>query len=92
MFNPWVGKIHREENGYPLQYSCLESSIDREAWQATVHVVTKRWTQLTQLSSSNSSSRISKKLLILNVFVVVHSLRFAKVYVLFIDEAIAKCF
>ena len=28
------------ENGYPLQYSCLENSMDREASQATVHGVT----------------------------------------------------
>ena len=26
-----------ERNGYPLQYSCLKNSMDREAWQATVH-------------------------------------------------------
>ena len=30
-----------EENGNPLQYSCLEKSMDREAWPATVHGVTK---------------------------------------------------
>ena len=30
-----------EGNGYPLQYSCLENSMDREAWQATVHGVTE---------------------------------------------------
>ena len=30
-----------EGNGNPLQYSCLENSMDREAWQATVHGVTK---------------------------------------------------
>ena len=28
-------------NGYPLQYSYLENSMDREAWWATVHGVTK---------------------------------------------------
>ena len=28
----------------PLQYSCLENSMDREAWQATVHGVTKSQT------------------------------------------------
>ena len=38
-FNPWVGKTPREENGYPLQYSCLENSMDRGAWWATVHQV-----------------------------------------------------
>ena len=33
-------------NGNPLQYSCLENSMDREAWRATVHGVAKSWTQL----------------------------------------------
>ena len=28
-----------EGNGHPLQYSCLENSMDRGAWQATVHGV-----------------------------------------------------
>ena len=31
-----------EGNDNPLQYSCLENSIDRGVWQATVHVVTVR--------------------------------------------------
>ena len=31
---PWVGKIPEEGNGYPLHYSCLENSMDREAWLA----------------------------------------------------------
>ena len=35
-----------EGNGYPLQYSCLETSMDREIWQATVHGVTKSQTRL----------------------------------------------
>ena len=30
-----------EGNGNPLQYSCLENSMDREAWWATVHGVVK---------------------------------------------------
>ena len=28
-----------ERNGYPLQYSCLENSVDRGAWQATVYCI-----------------------------------------------------
>ena len=31
-------------NGNPLQYSCLENSMDREAWQVSVHGVLKSWT------------------------------------------------
>ena len=34
------------ENGNLLQYSCLEYPMDRAAWWATVHRVTKSWTQL----------------------------------------------
>ena len=40
-FDPWVGKMPWRRECYPLQYSCLESSMDRGAWQATVHRVTK---------------------------------------------------
>ena len=35
-----------EGNGNPLQYSCLENSMDRGAWHAAVHRVTKSQTQL----------------------------------------------
>ena len=35
-----------EGNGNPLQYSCLENSMDRGAWEATVYEVAKSWTQL----------------------------------------------
>ena len=31
-------------NGNVPQYSCLENSMDRGAWQATVHWITKSWT------------------------------------------------
>ena len=34
---PWSGRSSREGNSYPLQYSCLENSMDREAWWPTVH-------------------------------------------------------
>ena len=33
-----------EGNGNPLQYSCLENSMDRGAWWASVHEVAKSWT------------------------------------------------
>ena len=35
-----------EKNGNTLQYCCLENSMDREAWWAAVHQVTKSQTQL----------------------------------------------
>ena len=44
-FDPWLGRSLGGGNGNPLHYFCLENSMDREAWQATVHGVTKsqRW-------------------------------------------------
>ena len=41
-----LGRSPGEGNGKPLQYSCLESSMDRGAWQAGVHGVAKNLTQL----------------------------------------------
>ena len=38
---PGLGRSSREGNGNPLQYSCLENSMDRGAWQAAVHGVTR---------------------------------------------------
>ena len=39
--SPGSGKSPEEGNGYPLLYSSLENPMDRGAWQATVHGVTK---------------------------------------------------
>ena len=41
-----LGRSPGDENGYPLQYSGLENSMNRGAWQATVHGVKKSWTQM----------------------------------------------
>ena len=38
---PGSGRCCGEENGNPLQYSCLENPMDRGAWQATVHGVAR---------------------------------------------------
>ena len=37
--NPGLGRLPKEGNGYPLQYSCLENSMDKGAWRATFHEV-----------------------------------------------------
>ena len=44
---PGSRRSPREANGYPLHYSGLENPMDRGAWRATVHGVTKSWMQLT---------------------------------------------
>ena len=41
---PQLGRSPGEGNGYPLQYSCLENSIDGGAWRAPVHGVTESQT------------------------------------------------
>ena len=43
---PGLEKFLGEGNGYPLQYSCLENSMDKGAWLATAHRVIKSWTKL----------------------------------------------
>ena len=41
---PGLERSPEEGNGNPLQYSCLENSMDRGAWWATVHGITKSQT------------------------------------------------
>ena len=60
MQETWVWFLFREdpleeENGNPLQCSCLENSRDGRAWRAAVHGVTQSWTRLKRLSNSSSS-------------------------------------
>ena len=47
-FDPRVG-----DSGRRKWYSCLENSMDRDAWQATVHGVAKNQTQLSDLDNNN---------------------------------------
>ena len=44
------GLIPGGGHGNPLQYNCLENPMDRGAWQASVHRVTRSLTQLKRLS------------------------------------------
>ena len=53
---PGSGRSLGDENGSPLQDSCLENPMDREAWWATVHRVAKSQTQLKQLSMQTELS------------------------------------
>ena len=47
---PGLGRTAGGGHGNPLQYSCLENPMNREAWRATVHGVTKSQTRLKLLS------------------------------------------
>jgi len=54
---PGLGSSSGEGNGNPLQYSCLENPMDREAWQATVHGVAKSWTRLSEIVHTHTVRR-----------------------------------
>ena len=54
-FDPWVGKFLGKGNDNLLQYSCLENSMDRGAWWAIVHRVTKGL-DMTEYSLIHSSA------------------------------------
>ena len=41
---PGSGRSPGEGNGNPLQYSCLENSVDRDLWWGTVPEVAMSWT------------------------------------------------
>ena len=43
---PGLGRSPGKGNGYPLQYSVPENSMDRGAWRGTVHGIAKSWTWL----------------------------------------------
>ena len=43
---PGLGRSPGEGNGNPPQYSCLKNPMDRGAWRAIAHRITKSWTQL----------------------------------------------
>ena len=45
---PGSGRSPREGKGNPLQNSCLENPMDRGAWRATVHSVSRSWTDVTK--------------------------------------------
>ena len=50
---PWLGRSLGEVNSNPLQYSCLENSMDREAWRVTVDGVSK------ELDTTEQTNRFS---------------------------------
>ena len=50
---PGSGRFPGVGNGNPLQYFCLENSMVRGAWWATVQGVTKSWTQLSEHTQSS---------------------------------------
>ena len=60
---PGLGRSPGEGNDNPLQYSCLENPMDRGAWQATVHGVTRVGYDLVTRSMYNINSLLILKYL-----------------------------
>ena len=58
---PGLGRSPGEGHSNPLQHSCLENPMDREAWQATVHRVAQSWTQLKRLSTHPYRATVSQR-------------------------------
>ena len=58
---PGSGRSPGEENGNPLQYSCLENPMDRGACRAAVHRVAKSQTRLKQLRNHTSILKREKR-------------------------------
>ena len=52
---PGLRRSLGEGNSYPLKYFSMENSMDRGAWQATVHRVMKSQTQLSDFHSKSVS-------------------------------------
>ena len=59
---PGLGRSTGGGHDNPLQYPCLETPMDRRAWSATVHGVTKSWTHLKQLSMHAQTWKIEDSL------------------------------
>ena len=53
---PGSGRFPGGEHGNALQYSCLENPMDRGAWWAILHRITKSWTWLKQLSMHRNTA------------------------------------
>ena len=65
-FNPCVEKIPWRRAWQPLQYFCLENSMDRGAWQAIVHRVAESQIQLKRLSTHTCITLVTKENLLYN--------------------------
>ena len=72
--NLWSEGCPGGGNAYPLQYSCLLNSMNRGAWQATVHGVSKRWTQLGIHTHTHTHTHYHLGIYELPEFIIVNSL------------------
>ena len=59
------GKSPGEGSGNPLQYSCLENSMYRGTWWATVHGVSKSRTRLSNQNNNNKKGEVANEIKLL---------------------------
>ena len=74
---PELGRSPGEGNDYPLQYSCLENSMDIGAWRATVVGVAKSWSRLSDFelpASKISNARLAAGLIIFSCIYIASSI------------------
>ena len=60
---PGSGRSPGEGNGNPLQYSCQENPMDREAWQATVHSIAESQTRQGDCAQQSTSRKYNSQVL-----------------------------
>ena len=53
---------YREDNGTPLQYSCLENPMDGGAWRATIHGVARSRTRLSDFTFNSHFHALEKEM------------------------------
>ena len=61
--SPGSGRYPGEGNDNPRQYPCLENPMDRGAWQATVHGITKMWKSAFKICVSHIPNSLVKSLI-----------------------------
>ena len=70
---PGSGRFPGGRNGNPLQYSCQENSMDRGAWQATVHGVTESdTTEHTHTHTHTHTPEYLESIIIIHIALSIH--------------------
>ena len=85
---PGSGRFSGEGNRDPLQYSCLENSMDSRAWWVTVHGVTKRWTQWSNFPYFLSSYLLYLDVASLYIFSVISRIGYIFEYLLLFNKCL----
>ena len=87
---PESGRSPGEEKGNPLQYPCLENSMDRGVWWAIVHGVPKSWTLLSDFHFHSHEKNMENHFLLSTIMLASHT-SYLHRYGL-IKPTISKCF